>query len=285
MVGGIVLFAFGLKATLGAEGDPLAIVPALGLCGGIALYFLAHVALRLRIEGGLGRGRPAAAILCLALIPVATVVPALVALALLTAVCVALIVYEVVRYRESRAYIRSRRGGPLALEELLEGRTEPSEAHPLSFEPSEAEVVGMVGTGSGVVDRLIRATNDHDVEAMMACLRQDYRSEQPLHPEAAFGGREQVGANWSLMFQEVPDLRFDVLRSAIAGDEVWTEVRIHGRKAGGEPFEYRGMAVWGVDHDRVAWARLYFEPVEVGGTGIDERMRQVLGADQDPIET
>ena len=51
-----------------------------------------------------------ATVLSLGLIPVATQVPALAALGLVTAVCVGLIVYEVVRHRESRAWIRSRRG-------------------------------------------------------------------------------------------------------------------------------------------------------------------------------
>ena len=137
----------------------------------------------------------------------------------------------------------------------------------------------MVGTGSQAVDRLIEATNGHDADAMMECLHEDYRSEQPLHPQAGFSGRDQVGKNWSLMFQEVPDLRFDVLRSAVARDEVWTEIHVHGRKVDGGPFEYRGMAVWGVRDDRIAWARLYFETVEVGGPGIDDRMRDVLGTD------
>lgn len=110
MVGGIVLFAFGLKTTLADVGDPLLTIPALGLCGGVALYFLGHVALRLRTRGDLGRGRPAAAVLTLGLIPVATHIPGLAALALVTAVCVALILYEVLRYRDSRARIRSQRG-------------------------------------------------------------------------------------------------------------------------------------------------------------------------------
>jgi len=141
-----------------------------------------------------------------------------------------------------------------------------------------------VRTGSPAVDRLVEATNQHDVDAMMACLHEDYRSEQPLHPEAGFSGREQVGRNWSLLFAEVPDLRFEVLRSAVAGREVWTEVHVHGRKADGDPFEYRGMAVWGVGDKRIAWARLYFETVEVGATGIDERMQHVLGKDREPTE-
>jgi low temperature requirement protein LtrA len=58
MVFGIVLFAFGLKVTLGHVDEPLAIIPAIGLCGGLALYMAAHVAVRLRMGGGWGHGRP-----------------------------------------------------------------------------------------------------------------------------------------------------------------------------------------------------------------------------------
>jgi low temperature requirement protein LtrA len=62
MVAGIVLFALGLKTTLSNVDGSLPSIPALGLCGGVALYLLAHVALRLRIGGGWGHGRPVAAI-------------------------------------------------------------------------------------------------------------------------------------------------------------------------------------------------------------------------------
>ncbi len=110
MVAGIILFAFGLKTTLGDVTGHLGTIPALSLVGGIALYLLAHVAVRLRIGGGLGRGRPVASLLLLGLLPVARAVPALAALALVAIVCTALIVYEVVRHREARAWIRSRRG-------------------------------------------------------------------------------------------------------------------------------------------------------------------------------
>jgi low temperature requirement protein LtrA len=110
MVAGIVLFALGLKTTLAHVDSPLPIIPAIGLCGGLALYLLAHVALRLRIGGGLGHGRPVATIVLVALVPLALIVPALAALGLAAGVCVALIAYEAIRYRESRAWIRSRRG-------------------------------------------------------------------------------------------------------------------------------------------------------------------------------
>jgi low temperature requirement protein LtrA len=110
MVAGIVLFALGMKTTLADVGNPLPNIPAIGLVGGLALYMLAHVAARLRLGGGLGRGRPIAAILLVALLPQAMIVPALVSLALVAAVCAGLIAYEAIRHRRLRAWIRSRRG-------------------------------------------------------------------------------------------------------------------------------------------------------------------------------
>jgi low temperature requirement protein LtrA len=110
MVAGIILFALGMKKTLEHVDVPLELIPAIGMCGGLALYMAAHVATRLRIRGGWGHGRPTATVLLVALTPVATMVPALAALALVTAVCVGLIAYEAIRYRYARSWIRSRRG-------------------------------------------------------------------------------------------------------------------------------------------------------------------------------
>jgi low temperature requirement protein LtrA len=110
MVAGIVLFALGMKQTLSHYDEALDIISAVGLSGGLALYFAAHVALRLRTSGGWGHGRPVATIVLLALVPVATQVPALAALALVTAACAGLIAYEALRYPYARSWIRSHRG-------------------------------------------------------------------------------------------------------------------------------------------------------------------------------
>ena len=111
LVAGIVLFALGVKTTLGHVHDPLDVISAVGLCGGLALYFAGHVANRLRTGGGWGHGRPVATVVLLALVPVATVVPALAAIGLVALVCVALIAYEALRYPYARSWIRSHRGG------------------------------------------------------------------------------------------------------------------------------------------------------------------------------
>jgi low temperature requirement protein LtrA len=109
MVAGIVLFAFAMKTTLADVDGELATIPALGLCGGPALYLFAYVALRLRVSRTLGRGRLVAAIACALLWPVAVVVPALVALTLVAIVWVGLHAYEIIWWREARARTRALR--------------------------------------------------------------------------------------------------------------------------------------------------------------------------------
>jgi len=109
MVAGIVLFAFAMKSTLAHLGDELGGVEAFALCGGPAVYLFAYVALRFRVSRTFGRGRLAAAIACAALIPVATVVPALLALTFVAAVWVGLHAYELIWWREARAEARMQR--------------------------------------------------------------------------------------------------------------------------------------------------------------------------------
>jgi low temperature requirement protein LtrA len=109
MVAGIVLFAFAMKTTLAHVGDELDTIPALGLCWGPALYLFAYVALRFRVARTFGGGRLIAAVSCALLMPIALVVPALVALALIAAVWVALHAYEILWWREARAQARALR--------------------------------------------------------------------------------------------------------------------------------------------------------------------------------
>ena len=106
MVAGIVLFALGLKTTLDHPGDALEAVPAVALCGGTALYLLAHVGFLRRATGRIFRRRTAGGVVLLALIPVALAIPALAALSLASAVCASVVAYEAIRHREHRAIVR-----------------------------------------------------------------------------------------------------------------------------------------------------------------------------------
>jgi low temperature requirement protein LtrA len=106
MVAGIVLFALGLKTTIGHVGEELETVPAVALCGGAALYLLAHIAFLFRATGYVFRRRTVGALVLLALIPAALAIPALAALGLVSAVCSLVVAYEAIRHRAARVRLR-----------------------------------------------------------------------------------------------------------------------------------------------------------------------------------
>jgi low temperature requirement protein LtrA len=106
MVAGIILFAVGVKKTLGDVGEPLKLVPAVTLCGGVALYLLAHILFRLRNVGSLNRQRLVVTVALLALIPLGVELAALVTLTLVAVLCVGLIAYEAIRFADARDRVR-----------------------------------------------------------------------------------------------------------------------------------------------------------------------------------
>jgi low temperature requirement protein LtrA len=107
MVAGIIFVALGVKQTLAHVGDPLGTVPAVALCGGVALYLLGHNAFRLREVGSVSVPRLVVTVVCCALIPVAGSIPSLVTLAILTGLMCALAAFETVRSREFRRELRA----------------------------------------------------------------------------------------------------------------------------------------------------------------------------------
>lgn len=130
-----------------------------------------------------------------------------------------------------------------------------------------------------MAERLRSAMNDHDIDRFVGLFDERYRSEQPPHPDRAFTGREQVRENWSSVFAGVPDFHAELLDSAGDGETLWTEWRWTGTHADASPLDIAGVIVFGVRDDRLAWARLYVEPVEQAGAGIDAAVRRMAGSE------
>ena len=126
-----------------------------------------------------------------------------------------------------------------------------------------------------LVGRLHAAMNAHDIEALVACFAEDYDSAQPAHPDRAFRGREQVRANWSAVFTGVPDFHAELVRLDAVGDTTWSEWRWDGTQTDGARLDMAGVIVLGIRDERIAWARLYIEPVEQTGAGIDAAVRDM----------
>ncbi|GAA1285151.1 low temperature requirement protein A [Pseudonocardia aurantiaca] len=114
MIIGIIMMSLGLKKVLGYVGgedghtpaDPIYGVPLAALCGGAALYLLAHVGFKRYMTGGLNVERLVVVVVLLGLIPVAAMLPAILTLTVLAAVLCALIAYETHRHAETRREIR-----------------------------------------------------------------------------------------------------------------------------------------------------------------------------------
>jgi ketosteroid isomerase-like protein len=130
-----------------------------------------------------------------------------------------------------------------------------------------------------VAAALAAAMNAHDIDAFVALFASDYDSRQPAHPDRAFVGSDQVRANWSAMFSGVPDFRAELVATAVDGETLWSEWRWRGTHEDGGPFDMAGVIVFGVRDGRLGWARLYVEPVEAGGEGIDAAVRELSGRD------
>jgi ketosteroid isomerase-like protein len=126
-----------------------------------------------------------------------------------------------------------------------------------------------------IINRLLSAMNGHDLDAFVDCFAADYESQQPAHPSRAFRGSGQVRKNWQGVFAGIPDFTAELLLSAeIAEGVEVSEWRWYGTYRDGSPFGMQGMVVTGVHRDRIAWQRLYVEPVERDGATIDEMVQE-----------
>lgn len=128
-----------------------------------------------------------------------------------------------------------------------------------------------------VVERLVAATNRHDLDALVGCFAEDYRLEAPAHPSRGFKGREQVRRNWEGIFAGVPDIQVETLRIAVDGDVAWSEWEMRGTRRDGARHLGRGPIIFGIRDGLIAWGRFYVEPVDESATTPDEAVRAQVG--------
>lgn len=129
---------------------------------------------------------------------------------------------------------------------------------------------------NATIARLAEGMNSHDAAALTELFAPHYRSEQPVHPNRGFGGRDQVEANWTQMFAGVPDMTVECLADIDDGATVWSEWVWRGTHTDGSPFEMRGVTLFGITDDGlIESARLYMEPVERDGAGIEDAVQEL----------
>lgn len=123
------------------------------------------------------------------------------------------------------------------------------------------------------VERLEKAFNARDVDMLAECFDPLYMGEEPLHAESAFRGRERIRATWSSTFQRLPDFTAKILRAIADQDTCWTEWKWTGTQADKKRVEMRGVTILGVRDGRFVWGRLFMEPVQAPGRGLESVVR------------
>jgi len=131
------------------------------------------------------------------------------------------------------------------------------------------------------IERLRDAINTHSVDAMAECFDPDYESSFPVHLDRAFRGHAQMRKNWTQIFGAVPDIHATIVSACSNGDVAWGEWDWQGTRVDGEPYHMRGVTIQSVQQGRIAWTRLYIEPVQEAGPGSDVAVRDSVMASDD----
>lgn len=124
------------------------------------------------------------------------------------------------------------------------------------------------------LERLVTATNEHDLDALVACFGDDYVNETPAHPARGFRGKAQVRSNWEQIFGFVPDLRAQVTSHVIDGGRIWSEWDMTGTRPDGSSHHMAGVIVFDVADGQARRARFFLEPVEEGSGTVDDAVRR-----------
>jgi hypothetical protein len=128
-----------------------------------------------------------------------------------------------------------------------------------------------------VIDGLVQAVNEQNLEGVVACFADDYVNETPVHPRRGFRGSDQVRTNWAQIFAGVADMQAAVLRQAKREDQIWTEWDMSGsRREDGGPFLMRGVVIFEIRGELISSARFYLEPVEEASGDVDAHTRRVV---------
>jgi hypothetical protein len=124
--------------------------------------------------------------------------------------------------------------------------------------------------------KLKNAFNTHDIKSLIECFDENYYSEQPLHPDRTFRGQAQVEKNWASNFSEMPDFSAHLVRHAISDNSIWSEWEWQGTRMDKSVLLMRGVIIMTIENGKINRARLYIEPVEVSGKGIEAAVEEVM---------
>ncbi len=126
----------------------------------------------------------------------------------------------------------------------------------------------MAGSSKATVEtlqRMVDASNAHDLDAVMSFFTNDPVLELPRGPHPwgqRFEGPEEVRAGLASRFAGIPDVHYGDDRHWVSGNRGCSEWLLTGTTVQGVRLEVRGCDLWEFEGDKIARKDSYWKLVE-----------------------
>lgn len=118
----------------------------------------------------------------------------------------------------------------------------------------------------------------HDLDALVACFAPDYCNETPRAPPGAFADATRCARTGQRSSPRSPTRGPRSSAAVATAAPCGPNGTSPGTRTDGHAFHLRGVTVLVVPDDLIARARFYLEPVDTSGKGVDQAVRDAVGA-------
>jgi ketosteroid isomerase-like protein len=116
-----------------------------------------------------------------------------------------------------------------------------------------------------VLERMLDAFNDHDLQAIMSLFVHDCVFEAPRGPAPwgrRFEGKQAVAEGLGARFSGIPDVSYESHGDFVSGERGASEWTLRGTTVEGEHLEVRGCDLWTFRGDEVVVKNSFWKIVE-----------------------
>jgi len=116
-----------------------------------------------------------------------------------------------------------------------------------------------------VLERMLDAFNDHDLQAIMSLFVNDCVFEAPRGPAPwgrRFEGKQAVAEGLGARFSGIPDVSYESHGDFVSGERGASEWTLRGTTVEGEHLEVRGCDLWTFRGDEVVVKNSFWKIVE-----------------------
>ncbi|MEO1188964.1 MAG: nuclear transport factor 2 family protein, partial [Pseudomonadota bacterium] len=111
-----------------------------------------------------------------------------------------------------------------------------------------------------------KAFNKGDVDAILACVTDDFEWRLAKGPEAPDGqivrGKDAVRRALEERDREIAEMRFSETEVTVAGDKVFGSFRATGKTRDGRKIDQRGLDIYRIEDGKIALKDSYWKQVE-----------------------